>query len=79
MAGELLKEVNNELAELGSLDYLTPTLGRIQALCLELRSLLSGDSTHCDECHCEIPEIHGGGLANKHHATHCSLFDASAE
>jgi hypothetical protein len=31
--------------------------------------------TTCDECGAVIPDITGGGLANKHHEPSCSLFE----
>jgi len=36
-------------------------------------------STPCDECEQPIPDIGSGGVANRHHASSCSLFDASAD
>jgi len=36
-------------------------------------------STPCDECGESIPDIGSGGLANRHHAPSCSLFDESAD
>lgn len=31
----------------------------------------------CDECGREIPGVNGGGLANRHHAESCSLYDGA--
>ncbi len=33
------------------------------------------DDTMCDECEETIPGACGGGLANRHHKTGCSLYD----
>lgn len=31
--------------------------------------------TYCDECGERIPAVDGGGMANRHHGTSCSLYD----
>lgn len=33
----------------------------------------------CGECGRQIPEVAGGGLANRHHDETCSLFEAGEE
>lgn len=33
----------------------------------------------CDECGCEIPDVEGGSIANRHHADGCSLHDPDEE
>lgn len=33
----------------------------------------------CDECGAFIPDVNGGGLANRHHLDACSLFDKDKE
>lgn len=38
-----------------------------------------GEVEDCDECGFSIPQVDGGGLANRHHAESCSLHDPNAE
>lgn len=38
-----------------------------------------GDGVECEECEQLIPRVEGGALANRHHATSCSLYDKNKD